>query len=171
MPSAGRSSPQPSDGVDIEPLVRASQVIAAAVVRSLASVEPTVTVPQLRVLVMLSVHGKMNLSSVAERLGVNASNASRTCERLVTASLIERREDSRDRRHIVLSLAQPGRRLVRTVMRRREELLATVVQEMSPRDQETLMTALAAFNTAAGDVASTGVDDHGHGAQLMRWLA
>lgn len=171
MPSARRSSPQPSDDVDIEPLVRASQVIAAAVVRSLASVEPTVTVPQLRVLVMLSVHGKMNLSSVAERLGVNASNASRTCERLVTASLIERREDSRDRRHIVLSLAPSGRRLVRTVMRRREQLLATVVQEMSPGDQEALMTALAAFNTAAGDVAASGVDDHGHGAQLMRWLA
>jgi DNA-binding MarR family transcriptional regulator len=157
--------------VEIEPLVRASQVIAAAVVRSLATVDSTVTVPQLRVLVMLSVHGKMNLSSVAERLGVNASNASRTCERLVAASLVERREDRQDRRQIVLSLAPSGRRLVRAVMRRREELLTTVVREMSPRDRDGLMTSLAAFNAAAGEVAANGTEDHGHGEQLMRWLA
>lgn len=171
MSSPRRTNAHQPTGLDIEPLVRASQVIAGAVVRSLATVDSSVTVPQLRVLVMLSVHGSMNLSAVAERLGVNASNASRTCERLVGAGLVDRREDSQDRRQIALRLAPSGRRLVRKVMRRREELLATVVQEMPAAGRDALMSGLAAFNAAADGMTVADGEGHGQGEQLMRWLA
>ena len=52
--------------------------------------DTTVSVPQMRVLVLLWTGEPLNLSAVAEGLGVNASNASRTCDRLVAAGLVER---------------------------------------------------------------------------------
>jgi DNA-binding MarR family transcriptional regulator len=127
----------------------ASRAINAVVVRSLAEVDAAVTVPQLRVLVMLSAHEALNLKAVAEGLGVNASNASRTCDQLVAKSLVERREDPDDRRHKSLALSAPGRRLLNKVMRRRQKALQEVVDALEPEDQHDLMRTLDKFNTAA----------------------
>ena len=155
-------------GVDITPLMVMSRTINAVIVRSLADVDTTVSVPQLRVLVILSVHDRLNLSGVADRLGVNASNASRTCDQLVRGGLVDRREDPHDRRNLSLALARPGRRLLDDVMRRREAILAGVVATMKPQDQRDLMTALENFNAAAyGLVPDTALDGSPH--LLARW--
>src|ERR687885_28212 len=109
------SEPAPGpDGRDrtVEALMATTKVITAAVAHSLAVVDAQVSMPQLRVLVMLGAHGPMNLSSVADGLGVNASNASRTCDQLVGLGLLDRREDERDRRHLVLSMTTAGERLL-----------------------------------------------------------
>jgi DNA-binding MarR family transcriptional regulator len=134
---------------DIAPLMVASRTVTAAIVRSLSRVSATVSVPQLRVLVMLSTRGRMNLSSVAEALGVNVSNASRTCDKLVRADLVDRQTDPHDRRHVSLDLTRSGRRLVDDVMAHREEILGSVVAEMPPEERRRLMEALTQFNAAA----------------------
>ncbi len=155
--------------VDILPLMVTSRTINAVIVRSLAAVDATVSVPQLRVLVILSVHDRLNLSGVADRLGVNASNASRTCDQLVKRGLVDRQEDPHDRRNLSLALARPGRRLLEDVMRRREVILTELVAAMPAQDQRDLMTALEKFNAAADQLASAateGEDTH----LLTRWL-
>ena len=81
----------PHAPADISPLMLASRAVAAAMVRSLESVDASVSVPQMRVLVLLWTGEPLNLSAVAEGLGVNASNASRTCDRLVAAGLVDAR--------------------------------------------------------------------------------
>lgn len=155
--------------VDISPLMTMSRTINAVIVRSLAAADATVSVPQLRVLVILSVHDRLNLSGVADRLGVNASNASRTCHQLVKRALVDRQEDPHDRRNLSLALARPGRRLLEDVMRRREGVLADVVAAMRPQDQRDLMATVEKFNAAAGGlVADTTEDDGAH--LLTRWL-
>ncbi len=121
----------------------------ALVVRSLASVDELVTVPQLRVLVILSEGGRLNLAAVADQLGVNPSNASRTCDQLVRRELVERRENPEDRRNIALALAPAGEQLLGSVMRRRQELLAEVVARLAPDEQQDLMQAMTRFNQAA----------------------
>jgi DNA-binding MarR family transcriptional regulator len=154
--------------VDITPLMVMSRTINAVIVRSLADVDTTVTVPQLRVLVILSVHERLNLSGVADRLGVNASNASRTCDQLVRRGLVDRQEDPHDRRHLSLALARPGRRLLDDVMKRREVILAGVVATMKPQDQRDLMAALGKFNVAAEGLVSDTAP--GHSPHLLaRW--
>ena len=154
--------------VDITPLMVMSRTINAVIVRSLADVDTTVSVPQLRVLVILSVHDRLNLSGVADRLGVNASNASRTCDQLVRLGLVDRQEDPHDRRHLSLALARPGRGLLDDVMRRREAILAGVVATMKPQDQRDLMAALENFNAAAyGLVPDTAPGGSPH--LLARW--
>lgn len=129
----------------------ASGVVIAAAVRSVASVRRDLTMSQLRVLVVLDQSGPTHLSDVAGRLGVNPSTASRACDRLVGAGLVDRRPDPGDRRRISLYLSPAGRRLVRRVLAVRERLLADIVSRMDTDDRERLMTALRSFNDAARD--------------------
>jgi DNA-binding MarR family transcriptional regulator len=157
-------------GLGVEALMAATKIITAAVAHSLAAVDAHVTMPQLRVLVMIGGNGPMNLSSVADGLGVNASNASRTCDQLVGLGLLNRREDERDRRHLVLSMTPAGEELLETVMRHRRSVLQQVVGGMPAEDREKLSAALTCFVAAAARLSETGEIDDGEG-HLLRWLA
>ncbi len=134
---------------DISQLMLASRAILAAAVRALKSVDPTLSVPQMRVLVLLWTGEPLNLSAVAEGLGVNASNASRTCDQLVSSGLVDRGEGLADRRHVALTLTEPGRDFVDKLMERRERELAAIVVQMAESDRRRLMTSLEPFNKAA----------------------
>jgi DNA-binding MarR family transcriptional regulator len=134
---------------DITALMLASRAVTAAVVRALESVDRALSVPQMRVLVLLWTGEPLNLSAVAEGLGVNASNASRTCDQLVSAGLVDRGEDAADRRQVALTLTARGRDVVERLMARREEELATIVARMDPADRQRLLAALVPFNEAA----------------------
>ncbi len=134
---------------DISPLMFASRAVTAAVVRALESVDATVSVPQMRVLVLLWTGEPLNLSAVAEGLGVNASNASRTCDRLVSDGLISRGQGTIDRRHVTLTLTQKGRDFVERLMARREKELVMIANRMTQTERARLMSALEPFNQAA----------------------
>jgi DNA-binding MarR family transcriptional regulator len=58
--------------------------------RSFAAIEDRVTLPQLRVMVMIASRGPLNLGSIAESFDVHPSSISRAYERLVTAGLLDR---------------------------------------------------------------------------------
>src|SRR5262249_52051973 len=124
--------------------------IAAA---SIAEVDDSVTVPQLRVLVMVDTRGPLNLAAVAAGLDVNPSNASRICDRLIRAGLLDRQESPDDRRNITLRLTDAGRGLVNKVTRHRRTAITRVLRGMDPGDRERLKTALDRFATAAGEPA------------------
>src|SRR3954452_7170103 len=99
-----------TDEATLAALMRASTVITAIVVRSLTSVSPQVTVVQPRVLVIVWGMGTANVKAGAEGLGFNASNASRTCDRLVKAGLLTGEQHDDDRRNVVLQLSRDGQR-------------------------------------------------------------
>jgi DNA-binding MarR family transcriptional regulator len=165
------------DHDEIDVLMDTSRIFTAALVRSLTSVGNTVTVAQLRVLVLLSSPRVSNLTKVASRLGVNVSNASRTCEQLVALGLVERIENAEDRRNVDLSLTAAGTRLLRDVMRRREQLLSQVLVQMSDTSRRRLTQALRDFNRAADsvNVSLDGLATHAPGrgpdAEVLPWLA
>ncbi len=131
-----------------------SRIINAVIVKSMASVDAQLTGPQLRVLVILAAHDGTSLSQVAEDLGVNPSNASRTCDQLVQRGMVRRETDPADRRRVALRLAAPGKRMLERVMGRRRQLLESVVAVMAPRDQESLMAAADLFNAAAQELGA-----------------
>jgi DNA-binding MarR family transcriptional regulator len=171
------SSPSPTDererdeshAPDVEALMGASRLITAAVAHSLAAVDSQVTLPQFRVMVMIRTRGPLNLSAVAEGLAVNPSNASRTCDRLVQAGLLDRREDPSDRRHVTLTLTPRGDSLVDTVLRHRRAVLGQVVRHMDPPHRQMLEEAMTAFTEAAQVAASLGHLSDGDG-ELLRWV-
>jgi DNA-binding MarR family transcriptional regulator len=131
-----------------EAMMAVSQTMMAVVARTLTEISAEVTVPQLRVLVLLSSRGPMNLRTVAEHLDVNPSNASRTCDQLVASNKVVRQQDQEDGRNVHLSLSRIGEKFVDDLMHSRRRLIDRVVARMDPADHPALADALEAFSAA-----------------------
>ena len=128
-----------------------SRTMGAVIAESMASVEAVVTMPQLRVLILTS-RTPQNVSSVAEDLGVHPSNATRTCDRLVRAGLLDRRPAEDDRRQVVLTVTPDGERLLERVMSHRRESIERILALMSEEHRAMLTEALEAFTEAADEL-------------------
>ncbi|HJT03130.1 MAG TPA: MarR family transcriptional regulator [Pseudonocardiaceae bacterium] len=137
---------------EVEAVMLATRVLVAVTAQSVASVEDQVTLPQLRVLVMIASRGPQNLASVAQALGVHPSNATRRCDRLVDAGLIHRSDDPTDRRNLVLQLTPSGWELVEQMVERRRAALENVLAKMPATLRGDLVPALLAFAEAAGEI-------------------
>ena len=135
--------------MDIEPLMVTSRAVTSAVVRSLEEVDPGMPLPQLRALVMIGMHQPVTVGEIAKGLGINPSNASRACDRLVERRLVARGADEADARRVSLSLTGAGATLLDQVLDRRRQELSAVVEAMAPQQREALLDALDAFNEAA----------------------
>lgn len=131
-----------------EAMMAVSRTMTAIVARTLTEVSEEITVPQLRVLVLLNSRGPMNLRTIAEHLEVNPSNASRTCDQLVTSGKVARQQDKEDGRNVHLSLTRDGERFVDDLMQSRRRLIDRVVARMDPDDHVALADALEAFSAA-----------------------
>lgn len=146
MSKSAESAPG-NDVVDpdqVEQVLAATRVFGALIAESLAGVEPPVTMPQFRVLVMAS-ESPRNLSAVAQDLDVHPSNATRLCDRLVKAGLLHRERAVDDRRQVLLTLTPRGRRLVQKAMGHRREHVARAMAHMSEEQRSALASALTAF--------------------------
>lgn len=139
-------------GEDVAAVMAAARILVAVSARSVAAVDDVVSLPQLRVLVMLASRGPLNLTAVARGLGVHSSNATRACDRLVVAGLIDRRDDPADRRNLVLRLTPAGTALVERVTEHRRAAIAAVLRRMPPVHRSALVGVLQTFASAADDV-------------------
>lgn len=144
--AAGQAS-----SAQVDAVLRASRALVGIAAESIAEVDGVVTVPQLRVLVMVYSRGPMNLAAVAAALGVNPSNASRLCDRLVKAHLLNRRESPSDRRNVMLTLTASGRRLIDKMTKHRRAAIGRILRDMVPAERQRLAAALDAFAGAAGE--------------------
>lgn len=147
-------------------VLTASRVLVGVSARSLTAAEDKVTLPQFRLLVVLSVHGATNLSTVAELLGVNPSTAMRMIDRLIGADFASRHANPDNRRETLIQLTEDGRRIVEEVTARRREEIAAIVGRMDPAQGQALVEALTAFTAAAGEPA---VPPAGHDAYPLGW--
>jgi DNA-binding MarR family transcriptional regulator len=142
---------QKAEAHEIDAALLAADVMMHVAARSVAEVEDVVTSPQLRVLVMIATRGPQNLGDVAVELGVHASNATRTCEKLVAAGLLDRGDDPTDRRYIRLTLTEDGAALVDRVIGHRRSAIAEVFLEMSEDERAAAVEGFLAFARAAGE--------------------
>jgi DNA-binding MarR family transcriptional regulator len=154
-------STQPEDDApsptraEIDAAMSAARVFVGVCAQSVASVEDRVTLPQLRVLVMVANKGPQNLASVAQTLGVHPSNATRRCDKLVDAGLLHRSEDPADRRNLILQLTPAGRQLVREMTAQRRAAIEDVLDKMPAPLRRDLIPALVAFAQAAGELSAS----------------
>ncbi|MEU6181275.1 MarR family winged helix-turn-helix transcriptional regulator [Streptomyces coeruleorubidus] len=151
----------PMDDVDAvtRAVLTASRLLVAVSARSLAEVEERVTLPQFRMLVVLSTRGATKLVALAELLQVAPSTAMRMVDRLIAAGLADRRLNPDNRRETLLQLTEEGRRTVENVTARRRAEIAAIVQRLTPAQRLGLVEALTAFNEAGGEPPAPGPDD------------
>ncbi|MET9967652.1 MarR family transcriptional regulator [Streptomyces sp. NPDC006356] len=140
-------------------VLTASRLLVAVSARSLAEVEERVTLPQFRMLVVLSTRGATKLVTLADLLQVAPSTAMRMVDRLIAAGLADRRANPANRRETLLQLTEEGRRTVADVTARRRAEIAAIVERLTPTQRLALIEALAAFNEAGGEPLASALDD------------
>ncbi|QTE01485.1 MarR family winged helix-turn-helix transcriptional regulator [Streptomyces cyanogenus] len=120
---------------------------------SLAAQEAAVrlSLHQLRALRALETTPELNLTGLAERLDIGLPTASRLCDRLEAAGMLERALHPRNRREVQLRLTGQGRRVLGDVARRRAQALAGVLARMAPAERAALVRGMKAFLSAHGE--------------------
>lgn len=134
-------------------VLAAARVLVGVATKSIAAAEESIGVNQFRALVIIASRGPLHSAALAEAMDLHASNATRTCDRLVAAKLLDRRDNPADRRHLLLSLTKKGHRLVDGVMNRRRTLIADILTKMPAGDQHQLAAVLNQFAQAGGEPA------------------
>jgi DNA-binding MarR family transcriptional regulator len=97
----------------------------------------------------MEARGSLTLGAVAAALGVHPSNATRMCDRLVAAGLVDRQDDPDDRRQLRLTLTADGAELVASVMSHRRAAVRRALTQMPPSERAELAARLGAFTEAA----------------------
>ena len=128
-----------------------AQVLVAVSARSVAAIEAEVSLPQLRVLVILASQGPQSLNALARNLDVHPSNATRACDKLVEAGLLSRAENPSDRRVLELSLTEAGHGLVDKVMEHRREQVQDLLTAVPADERKVLAAALRRLAAAGGE--------------------
>jgi DNA-binding MarR family transcriptional regulator len=146
---------QVSDDEVVDAVLRASRVLVAVAVRSLAAVDHDVTLPQYRALVVLASRGPQRPTALAEALAVHPSTITRLCDRLVAKRLVHRGESPANRREVSIRLTPKGRRLVDTVTARRRDEIATIAANIPAGERAATVHALHALGEAADEPADS----------------
>lgn len=131
-------------------MLTASRLLVAVSARSIASVDEAITLPQFRTLVVLSTHGPLKLTTLAEHLDVKPSTATRMIDRLIAGDLVSRQVSPLSRREVVVELTNTGADVVTRVTNQRRAEIARIVARMPIKRRHDLVAALEAF-TEAGD--------------------
>jgi DNA-binding MarR family transcriptional regulator len=112
-------------------------------------VTPRLSWPQLNALLAVERAEGINLGGLAAELSMLLSSASRLCDRLVAAGLVERVPGRADRREIALFLTPASRALLAELRRIRRSALTSVLEQMSASGRAALLRGLAEFADVA----------------------
>lgn len=116
-----------------------------------------VSVSQLRALLAIEASPGINLRRLAAGLDIILSSASRLCDRLVAAGLLEREPGRLDRREISLTLTGSGAGLLAELRVERRRMLAEALAGMSETGRAALLNGLREFTAVAEPVESHAV--------------
>jgi DNA-binding MarR family transcriptional regulator len=139
----------PMNAADATLLV--SRALLGVVARSVSSALEFVTLPQFRVLVVLSSTGPIRMGALAERVGANQSTFSRSMDKIVIGGWAQRSMSPDNRREVLISLTAAGRALVDEVTERRHNEISTILERLLPSERDSVRAALELFAIAAGE--------------------
>jgi len=130
-------------------VLASARALLAMAIRTVADGPVPLTVVQHRVLLLLEGAGRLTVTEVAERLGVDQSNASRHCSRLTELGLVARGPSALDRRATYLRLTRTGREQVQSVRAARRRWADSVLARLSDEQAREAAHGLAVFAAAA----------------------
>ena len=130
-----------------------TRALVGLTLQSLSVLDGTVSLPQFRLLLVLSSLGRVPSSRLAASLGMTASSVTRLADRLESAGLLARGSDAKSRSIVTVEVTPAGLGLVARVVERRHVLLAAVLDRMEPRDRAAAARAARQFAGLAADAA------------------
>ncbi|WP_022900876.1 MarR family winged helix-turn-helix transcriptional regulator [Humibacter albus] len=145
-----RPDTDPADDA-VRAILTASRAMLGVVARSVADTLETVSLPQFRVLVLLSSQGPQRIGALAERLGINLSTFSRSLDRMVQGGLVRREQNPGSRREVIVALTAEGERVVTDVTERRRADFRAILSRLGTNERRQVLAAFEVFNSAAGE--------------------
>lgn len=133
----------------VDAVLAANRVFVAVAANALADVEPEVTMPQFRALVLIDMHESMTVAHLADALGVVPSTATRMCDRLISKQLLDRATDSSNRRQVTLALRREGRALIEASTAKRTSEINALLTSIPADLQSQLAASLSLLVEAA----------------------
>ncbi len=113
---------------------------------------PSLTMAQLRALMVLDDSRHLAVGQLAERLGIGMPAASSIVDRLVEEGLADRHQDPDDRRRIVVHPTKQGSGRIDTMRQGPREVLEALVRRLDPSERGHLLVALHALARAAEEM-------------------
>lgn len=107
------------------------------------------TMPQLRILLLLRFRGPLRISNIAAIFGVGMSTVSILVGKLEVKGLVARSHGAQDRRAVVCSLTPKGQREVEQFWRIRRERMEKITQLLGDDELQLVVKALEAILLAA----------------------
>ncbi|MFF5373049.1 MarR family winged helix-turn-helix transcriptional regulator [Streptomyces sp. NPDC013187] len=149
----------PGEGPEAVAAQIADAVESLAELWSIAAQEASLRLSphQLRALRTVQATPGLNLTALADGLDIGLPTASRLCDRLAAAGLLERTQHPGTRREVQLWLTSHGQHVLCDVADRRAQALATALAAMEPAERSALSRGLRGFS-AARDTVVPGVD-------------
>ncbi|MFF9813231.1 MarR family winged helix-turn-helix transcriptional regulator [Streptomyces sp. NPDC014006] len=138
------------DGVEAVAVEIADAVDSLTSLWSVAAQEAALrlSLHQLRALRALEAAPDVNLTALAEQLGIGPPTASRLCDRLEAAGLLQRSPHPHKRREVQLRLTGHGNRVLKDVAARRAQALGAALASMAPEERSALSRGLRAYLAA-----------------------
>jgi len=104
-----------------------------------------VTMPQLKILMLLGLHGSAPVSTLATRMGVSPPNVTGILDRLEQHTWVRRTNDPTDRRVVRVVLTDEGKAFLSELQQGGQERLRARLQRLKPADQRALRQGIAAL--------------------------
>ena len=101
------------------------------------------SISQVRLLHLLNAAGGQSVGDLATRLGISAATASRACDGLSRAGLVERREDADDRRVKRVHATDTGVAYVESFAAAKLDAVREMLKSLDADQQQRLYEALA----------------------------
>jgi DNA-binding MarR family transcriptional regulator len=134
-----------------------TRALVGVTLQSLRVLDGAVSLPQFRLLLVLSALGRVPSSRLAGELGMTASSVTRLADRLEAAGLLVRGTDPRSRSIVTLEVTRAGLDLVAQVVQRRHVLLAAVLDRMTSDERDAAARTALRFSALAADAAAFSV--------------
>ncbi|GIM97001.1 MarR family winged helix-turn-helix transcriptional regulator [Paractinoplanes toevensis] len=148
---AVHDGPDPTHAAAIDD---AAQALLSAWDQAREQVTPRLSWAQLNALLTVERSEGLNLGGLAAEMNMLLSSASRLCDRLVAAGMVERVPGRADRREIALYLTPSSRSLLAELRRTRRLALSATLEKMSVAGRAALLRGLSEFASAAADESS-----------------
>ena len=123
-----------------------------------------VTMPQAKVLYLVSLHPGLPMSAIAAELGVGAPAVSGLVDRLVALDYVERREDPGDRRQQLISATAAGTAALERLRELNTEAMRRLIAGLDAFELEALRTSLIALDREVQRLfgGATQIDSEAH---------
>lgn len=141
----------PAGSSPTHPLLKTMHRINRAMLRANMPewVHLDLSIGQVKTLMVLASHPHISIGTVAEMLEVSKPTASMLVDRLVQLGMVQRTEDSEDRRRTVVELTAEGGELVARLRQGGGERFTHWIELMNPDDVDALLRGMEALATIA----------------------